>query len=172
MQVDTGSKRRILSDFSKMVYLGTLMWGQIERDFRRVRDLRVHNCARRNVLHSPDTVVNFFGKKPGIAISEVTAEPWPWSSSSGSPLDYGARGPKFDSRWKLGSFSLSSYLSIIGVPLNRSLMEVQHNWFLISQQINRTMCSLRWSKLIMHRISKRRNKLKLNFLEIILRLAQ
>ena len=77
-----------------------------------MRDVRVHNCARWDVLHSPDAVINFFWEKPGIEISEVTTKPWPWSSSSGSPLDYGARGPKFDSRWKLGSFPLSSLLSL------------------------------------------------------------
>ena len=51
-------------------------------------------------------------------------------SSSGIALDYGSRGPRLDSRWELGFFTLSSLHnhSISGASLIRSLMEVQHNW--------------------------------------------
>ena len=57
-------------------------------------------------------------------------------SSSGSALDYGMRGPEFDSHSELGFFLLFSFLSlsISGASLNRSLVEVQHNWFSNFQQ--------------------------------------
>ena len=60
-------------------------------------------------------------------------------SSSGSTMDYGLRGPEFDSHWELGLILLSSLLfpiSISGAPLISSLTEVQHYLFSIFQVKN------------------------------------
>ena len=63
---------------------------------------------------------------------------WPVSSQSfklsylgrgGRPSDFGSRGPEFDSHWELSSFLFSTYISISGASLIRSLVEVQHYWF-------------------------------------------
>ena len=45
-------------------------------------------------------------------------------------VDYGSRGPGFDSHWELGFFSSLSQLSISGASLIRSLMEVQYYCYL------------------------------------------
>ena len=72
----------------------------------------VHVEHFQNLAEDWNTILNAYG---AVVVAQV---------------DYVLRGPRFDSHWELGFLSLFSslsHLSISGVSLIRSLVEVQHH---------------------------------------------